>query len=371
MLKLNIGSGGANIPGFQNIDRKLGIEAFPLSMYPDGCVEEIRASHILEHFSFVDVEKALAEWVRVLKPGGRIRIAVPDIQKAVHLEGQEKAFVLMGGQMDDDDFHRSAFDEPLLRRYMAKFGIGNIQKWESDGLDTSSHPCSLNLEGVKLDASAHQDIKIQAVMSIPRVGWNDNWGCIHDALRHFGIPVARFNGVFWGQCMQRAFNEALDKGIDWLLTIDFDSMFTAQHVDKLLSWMGQKPEIDALFPLQMRRGHETALVTKKGQTSLEWDGTPVQVDTGHFGLTLIRMDALRKVQKPWFISKPSDAGEWDDDKIDDDIWFWHQWKQAGNTVYMAPDVSIGHLELMVSDFDDKGEPRHIYVPEWREEQMAK
>ena len=84
MLKLNIGAGSTIISGFTPIDRKLGSEAYPLS-YPDNSVDEIRASHILEHFSFAHAQQALKEWTRVLKPGGRIRIAVPD------LDAKEKA----------------------------------------------------------------------------------------------------------------------------------------------------------------------------------------------------------------------------------------------------------------------------------------
>ena len=69
MLKLNIGAGNTVIDGFTPIDRALGSEAYPLP-YADSTVDEIRASHILEHFDFKQAQDALSEWVRVLKPGG-------------------------------------------------------------------------------------------------------------------------------------------------------------------------------------------------------------------------------------------------------------------------------------------------------------
>jgi len=70
-IKLNIGAGSTVIEGFTPIDRKLGSEAYPLP-FPDGSVSEIRASHILEHFTFGEAQKAMAEWSRVLKPGGTL-----------------------------------------------------------------------------------------------------------------------------------------------------------------------------------------------------------------------------------------------------------------------------------------------------------
>ena len=36
----------------------------------------------------------------------------------------------------------------------------------------------------------------------------------------------------------------------------------------------------------------------------------------------------------------------------------------GKTIYVAPDVRIGHLELMVAQFDDKGEAEHVHVKDW-------
>jgi predicted SAM-dependent methyltransferase len=94
-IKLNIGAGCVDIPGYTPIDRKLGTEAYPLPQYTDNSVDEIRASHILEHFPFAEVPNVLAEWVRALKPGGTIKIAVPDIAKID--AGDPKApFYLMG-----------------------------------------------------------------------------------------------------------------------------------------------------------------------------------------------------------------------------------------------------------------------------------
>lgn len=366
-IKLNIGAGSTVIEGFTAIDRKLGTEAFPLK-YPDGSVSEIRASHILEHLSFADVPKALEEWRRVLKPGGRLRVAVPDAKRL--LESIDNtgnwAYCLMGGQIDGDDFHKSAYDEARLAAYLHQAGLVGIQRWESPNTDSAAHPMSLNLEAFKPEPEAPENltIKIKGVMSVPRIGWNDAGTAIDAALRPFGINVCRFNGVFWGQCMQRAFEEAVAEGVDWILTLDYDSMPTVKHLDHMLGVFGARPDIDALAPLQMRRGQDYPLFTQAGSTELEVTGDPIKVHTAHFGMTLLRVDALLAVPKPWFKSEPDKNGCWGDDRLDDDIWFWHQWRLAGKTIYVDPEARIGHLELMVSEFTEDMQPRHIPIGDW-------
>lgn len=367
-VKLNIGAGGTVIDGFTAIDRRFGTEAFPLPQYADNSVEEIRCCHMLEHLTFAEVQQALAEWHRVLKPGGRLRISVPDVEKILSAKDKNEnwRFWLMGGQTNANDIHKSAFDEGLLHAHLAKFGFENIRRWESHNTDLASHPISLNLEGSKTIHHVDEVLRVRAVMSIPRVGWNDSWVSIQKALTPLKIPVETFNGVFWGQCMQRAFMNALADGIDWLLCIDYDSVFTATHVDTLLGLLGSRPEIDALAALQARRGSEDApLMTIAGQKRIQVTGDPVKVATAHFGLTLLRMDCLKKVDKPWFFSQPDEKGEYGNARMDDDIWFWHQWRKADNNIYVAPNVRIGHLQLMVSEFDEDMTCRHVHVTDWR------
>lgn len=367
-IRLNIGAGCTRLEGFTPVDRKLGSEAYPLP-YQDNEVEEIRAAHILEHFSYADVPKVLEDWVRVLKPGGRIRLSVPDFDKIAELKKSDPnwRFYAMGGQSDENDFHKSAFDEPSLRKRMEIAGLVQINHWLSPNTDTASHACSLNLEGVKRspEDQGNLDLKICAVTSIPRVGWNDHWGCVIDALRPLRIPLRRFTGAFWGQCMQNVLEGCVEDGIDWVLTLDYDTMFTAEQLDRLLGWFGESPHIDAIAALQCRRSAKTPLMTIKGQRGVETDFTPIKVDTAHFGMTLIRLDALKEIPKPWFKSVPGPDGTWThDDRLDEDIWFWHQWREHGKTVYIAPDVRVGHLELMVSQFDDSIEAQHYYVKDW-------
>jgi len=373
-LKLNIGSGETELPGFTNIDRRDGKEAYPLE-YETDSVDEIRASHILEHFSFREAISVLEEWVRVLKPGGLIRIAVPDVDKCLKSNHKNRLFYLMGGQTDENDFHKSAWDENRLRSYMELAGLGSIESWESDGLDTSAHEVSLNLQGRKLaedevTEQKHLDVKIGAYMTLPRYEAVAARSTIESSCRELGIGLATSQGVFWGQCMQRMFNDAIEQGVEWILSIDSDSMFNTGHLEKLLQQFAQTPEADAMAALQCRRGKGFPLMTIEGQTSQTIsDKKPFRVTTAHFGLTLIRVSALKEVAKPWFFSRPDSDGEYGDDRLDDDIWFWHQWKEAGKSIYVAPDVSIGHLEETVAIFDDDLNPRIEYLNEWREKNL--
>ena len=87
-IRLNVGSGYQQISGFQSVDfdEKLNpdvvapIDKLP---FPDDSVDEIYASHVLEHVPMGS--KALEEWLRVLKPGGMLTVAVPDIVQTYYL----------------------------------------------------------------------------------------------------------------------------------------------------------------------------------------------------------------------------------------------------------------------------------------------
>jgi len=370
-VKLNIGAGSTVIDGFTPIDRKLGSEAFPLQ-YADGSVDEIRASHILEHFTFRDVAKALDEWVRVLRPGGLIRIAVPDVQRiaaemATSDVDETWRFHLMGGQTDGDDFHRSAFTRASLSKHMLAAGLRDIRGWESANTDTAAHPVSLNLEGIKpvLAPVVVQDVKVKAYLTLPRYWATCSRDIIEASIRPFGLSLNTRSGVFWHQHIQQMFEEACEQGIDWILSFDADTMCTRHDVDRMFGTLGDNPHIDALAALQCRREGDTPLMTIKGKTEYQVGGEPIKVNTAHFGLTLIRVEALKGMPKPWLMSVPDEHGGWGDGRLDADIYFWDRWAKAGNSLYVTPNVRIGHAEECVSYFDEHMQPQRCSVKEWR------
>jgi hypothetical protein len=151
---------------------------------------------------------------------------------------------------------------------------------------------------------------------------------------------------------------------DWVIVIDYDSMFTPKHLHDLLHTLALRPDIDALAALQRRRSDSVPLMAIRGQSSVTVNGDPVKVSSAHFGLTILRMAALQDLPKPWFHSAPNDRGEWNEDRLDDDIYFWRKWEKAGKTLCVAPNVRIGHLQVMVDEYDDNYKPRTVYVSEW-------
>src|SRR3954471_9291523 len=81
---LNLGSGPDQFGGFIGIDF-FGAEGsygadlrYPL-LIDDNVVDGIFTEHTLEHLKYDDVSRLLRECHRILKPGGRIRVVLPDV----------------------------------------------------------------------------------------------------------------------------------------------------------------------------------------------------------------------------------------------------------------------------------------------------
>jgi len=83
-VKLNLGSGGVEIPGYISVDKfdqRAAIRADVLTMdLPENTVEEILASHLLEHVSPYSATNTLTKWCRWLKPGGKLIMELPNIE---------------------------------------------------------------------------------------------------------------------------------------------------------------------------------------------------------------------------------------------------------------------------------------------------
>ena len=178
---------------------------------------------------------------------------------------------------------------------------------------------------------------------------------VEQALVPLGISLSKHTGAFWDQCLTKSIEEALAAGADWIMTVDYDSVFTRNHVEQMIGLAQRHPEADAIVPIQAGRMTNLPLMTIKGadgknrgqiETS-EFDGELLRISTGHFGATLIKGSSIRKLPKPWFLGVPDGNCEWNSDKIDADIWFWRQWERAGFSTYLANRVPIGHLELMI------------------------
>ena len=355
-LKLDLGAGAISPPGFTAIGHAHGSEIFPLTC-PDESVDEIRASHCLEHFPHGQVLDVLRDWVRALRKGGTLKIAVPDFEKIAsnYLEGvpQPTQSFVMGGQADGSDFHKAMFDNRTLRKAMSDAGLVLLRSWTSEIDDCAGYPISLNIEGVKPHVS---ELKVSAAMSVPRLGFMDNFFCAFESFVPLGIRLRKNGGAFWGQALTKCLERIIEEDEpDAIITLDYDTVFKIESVAQLIQLAMAHPEADAIAPLQSSRHVPMSLFTVKGddgknlgKINLETMRPDLRaVDTAHFGLTLIRKEKLQALPKPWFHSTPDEEGRWGDGKVDEDIAFWESWRAAGNTLFLANRIVVGHAELMV------------------------
>jgi hypothetical protein len=209
-------------------------------------------------------------------------------------------------------------------------------------------------------------VKVRAVMTCGRQEITYCRTRIELAMKQVGIPLNVSLGVYYGQLMQKMFEDSIKDELDYIITVDGDSVFTGNQLHRLLSIAVQEG-CDALAAMQVRRGAKTLLGFKEGQSSAVWDGKPIEVHAAHFGLTIIDVSKLRTVAKPWFYCKPADDGTWGEGRIDSDVWFWKQWREAGHKLYIEPGTRIGHVEEMVVMHDDNFQIKHYYPKDYDKE----
>jgi len=214
------------------------------------------------------------------------------------------------------------------------------------------------------------EVRVAGLMTCPRYSLTLTRNYIDKAFKSVHIPMRIKQGVFYGQCMQSMLEDCVKENVDYAITVDFDSLFSGRDITRLLSVICANPHIDALASFQARRGMKYPLFTVQGQGAVQFEGEPLKVTTAHFGLTAISIKALKDVPKPWFQGQPGPTGEYDEARIDDDIWFWKQWAEAGKTVYVDSGCSIGHVEEMVAFYDHNGEHKFAYPADFIGERIT-
>jgi predicted SAM-dependent methyltransferase/glycosyltransferase involved in cell wall biosynthesis len=159
---LNLGCGKALIPGFVNIDAEDGAPVqHDVRMglpFADRSVDAIYSEHFIEHLTQAEGIALLRECRRVLRSGGVVRLATPDLDEVVRRYGTEQ---WLGSGMKRHGYewvqnrcemlnlnmrewgHRWLYNEEELRR------LGRLAGLQFRGrrtIDESEHPALVGLE---------------------------------------------------------------------------------------------------------------------------------------------------------------------------------------------------------------------------------
>lgn len=181
-MKLHLGCGKRYISGFvhvdairyEHVDYIMNVDN--LSLFQDESVDLIYTCHVLEHFHRAKTRKVLAEWCRVLKVGGVLRLSVPDFEAAceLYMEKKELSLVIgliMGRQNYLYNVHYNMFDFATLKEDLEATGFGKVTRYDwrttghadVDDYSQAYYPhleretgrlMSLNVEATKIDVSA-------------------------------------------------------------------------------------------------------------------------------------------------------------------------------------------------------------------------
>ena len=137
-LKLHLGCGGQNWEGFVDIDAYPSFDTKPDMIcditalpYEENTVDEIWLIHVFEHLYLWDADDAVAHWHKMLKPGGKLVIEVPCMDKILHnyqtKETDPRLTILgiFGEQLEGQPemIHKWCYTKNGLRRMFEKRGF--------------------------------------------------------------------------------------------------------------------------------------------------------------------------------------------------------------------------------------------------------
>lgn len=140
-LKLHLGCGEKRIEGYKNIDIRYlpGVDIVDniksLKSFKEQSVDIIYASHVLEHFGRWEYMSVLKRWFELIKPGGILRLAVPDFQQVVTFyqkTGDIKKIIglIYGGQNYKENFHYYTWDFTSLQQDLKEVGFNSVYRYD-------------------------------------------------------------------------------------------------------------------------------------------------------------------------------------------------------------------------------------------------
>jgi predicted SAM-dependent methyltransferase len=143
-IRLNLGCGAYKMKGFINVDQlekvnpDLVCDATELP-YENETISEIYCGHLLEHMTLENGEKALGYWKKLLIPGGKITITVPDFDVLVTeyvdwptTDKLKKLNDLYIYSYCQDSHHKYCYSADLLKEVMGKAGFTDLKRLPVD-----------------------------------------------------------------------------------------------------------------------------------------------------------------------------------------------------------------------------------------------
>lgn len=146
LIKLHLGCGKRNIPGFINVDlinlphihHQRSVDN--LKVFADNCAGLIYASHVLEYFDREEAVSVLHDWKRVLAPGGVLRIAVPHFNQLIKVyqnKGDLKTIlgplygriVIATQEGEKILYHKTTYDFKSLKILLESVGFKEVQTY--------------------------------------------------------------------------------------------------------------------------------------------------------------------------------------------------------------------------------------------------
>jgi len=112
-MKVHLGSGHTYWPGWVNVDlvADCDVNADICDLpFEDSSIDEIQGIHVFEHLHRMAVGNALKEWRRVLKPGGKLVLELPCLDKVIEMfkRGEKDMrmtlFALYGDPREDNEY---------------------------------------------------------------------------------------------------------------------------------------------------------------------------------------------------------------------------------------------------------------------------
>ncbi len=161
--RLEIGPGYPRIDGFETLNvagtwRQVDylLDAARPLPFADKTFAIVHASHVLEHLPWYRTAEIVAEWTRIIRPGGRLEIWVPDAAKVAQVlidiennqssecypdgwwvrNEQHDPYLWVAGRLfygareDYPSWHQALFTPRYLRQVMEATGLQDIRQMD-------------------------------------------------------------------------------------------------------------------------------------------------------------------------------------------------------------------------------------------------